>query len=70
MINEQNNLDDRFETRRFDEGRPCGKPPCKSLVQRSRMLMQKRPLFNKTSPMTIIIITKNLLLIYNSKQLF
>ena len=44
MINEQNNLDDRFETRRFDEGRPCGEPPCKSLVQPSRMLVQKRPL--------------------------
>ena len=30
----------------FDEGKPCGEPPCTSLVQRSRMLMQKRPLFN------------------------
>ena len=29
----------------FDEGNPCGEPPCKSLVQRSRMPMQKRPLF-------------------------
>ena len=28
----------------FDEGKPCGEPPCTSLVQRSRMLMQKRPL--------------------------
>ena len=28
----------------FDEGRLCGEPPCISLVQRSRMLMQKRPL--------------------------
>ena len=44
--NEQNNRDDdSFETRHFDEGRPCGEPPCKSSVQRSRMLMQKRPLF-------------------------
>ena len=42
--NEQNNRDDSFETRHFDEGRPCGEPPCTSLVQRSRMLMQKRPL--------------------------
>ena len=25
-----------------------GEPPCKSLVQRSRMLMQKRPLFGQT----------------------
>ena len=25
-----------------------GEPPCKSLVQRSRMLMQKRPLFGRT----------------------
>ena len=41
---EKNNRDDGFETRHFDEGRPCGEPPCTSLVQRSRMLMQKRPL--------------------------
>ena len=42
--NEQNNRYDSFETRHFDEGKPCGEPPCTSLVQRSRMLMQKRPL--------------------------
>ena len=42
---QQNNRDhDSFETRYFDEGRPCGEPPCTSLVQRSRMLMQKTPL--------------------------
>ena len=41
--NEQNNRDDSFETRHFDEGRPCDEPPCTSLVQRSRMLMRKRP---------------------------
>ena len=45
--NEQNNCDhDSFETRHFDEGGPCGEPPCTSLVQRSRMLMQKRPRHN------------------------
>ena len=27
----------------FDEGNPFGEPPCKSLVQRSRMLKQKDP---------------------------
>ena len=43
--NEQNNRDDSFEKRHFDEGRSCGEPPSTSLVQRSRMLMQKRPLF-------------------------
>ena len=44
--NKQNNRDhDSFETRHFDEGRPFGEPPCTSLVQRSRRLMQKRPLF-------------------------
>lgn len=37
MTNEQNNLDDCYETRHFDEGRPRSEPPCKSLVQRSRM---------------------------------
>ena len=42
---EQNNRYDSFETRHFDEGKPCGEAPCTSLVQRSRMLMQKRPLF-------------------------
>ena len=42
--NEQNNRDNSFEPRHFDEGRPCGEPPRTSLVQRSRMLMQKRPL--------------------------
>ena len=42
--NEQNNRDhDSFETRHFDEGRPCGEPPCTSLVQQSRRLMQKDP---------------------------
>ena len=46
--NKQNNCDDSFETRYFDEGRPSGEPPCKSLVQRSRMLMQKRPLLTRT----------------------
>ena len=46
--NEQNNRDDSFETRHFDEGRPCGEPPCTSLVQRSSMLMQKRPLLSLT----------------------
>ena len=39
--NEQNHRDDSFETRHFDEGGPCGKTPCTSLVQRSLMLMQK-----------------------------
>ena len=42
--NEQNNRYDSFETRHFDEGKPRGEPPYTSLVQRSRMLMQKRPL--------------------------
>ena len=42
----KNNRYDSFETRHFDEGKPCGEPPCTSLVQRSRMLMQKRPLFS------------------------
>ena len=32
--NEQNNRDDSFERRHFDEGRPCGETPCTSLVQR------------------------------------
>ena len=41
----QNNRDDSFKKRHFDEGRPCGEPPCTSLVQRSCMLMHKRPLF-------------------------
>ena len=48
--NEQNNRYDSFETRHFDEGKPCGEPPCTSLVQRSRMLMQKRPLFSVSAP--------------------
>ena len=39
----QNNRYDSFETRHFDEGKPCGEPPSTSLVQRSRMLMQKEP---------------------------
>ena len=43
----KNNRYDSFETRHFDEGKPCGEPPCASLVQRSRMLMQKRPLLPK-----------------------
>ena len=43
--NKQKNHDDSFETRHFDEGRPCDEPSCTSLVQRSRMLMQKRTLF-------------------------
>ena len=34
-----------FEARHFDEGRPCVEPACTPLVQRSRMFMQKRPLF-------------------------
>ena len=38
-----NNRYDSFETRHFDEGKPCGEPPCTSLVQRSRLLIQKRP---------------------------
>ena len=42
---EQNNRNDIFETCHFDEGKPLGEPPYTSLVQRSRMLMQKRPLF-------------------------
>ena len=29
--NEKNNRDDGFETRHFDEGKPCGEPPCTSL---------------------------------------
>ena len=45
---EENNRDDSFETRHFDEGRPCGERPCTLLVQRSRMLMQKRPLFKQS----------------------
>ena len=45
--NEQNNRDDSFETRHFDEGRPCGEPPCTLLVRQSRMLMQQRPLFEQ-----------------------
>ena len=48
-----NNRDDSFEKRHFDEGRPCGEPPCTSLVKRSRMLMQKRLLFPGTSYKTI-----------------
>ena len=47
--NEQNNRDDSFETRHFDEGRPCGEPPCTSLVQRSCMLMQKDPCLSVNS---------------------
>ena len=43
QVQEQNNRGDSFSTRHFDEGRPCGEPPCKLLVQRSRMLMQKDP---------------------------
>ena len=46
--NKQNNRDDSFETHHFDEGRPCGGPSCTSLVQRSHMLMQKRPLFKQS----------------------
>ena len=46
--NEENNRADSFETRHFDEGRPCGERPCTLLVQRSRMLMQKRPLFKQS----------------------
>ena len=33
----------RNETRHFDEGGPCGEPPCTSLDQRPRMLMLKDP---------------------------
>ena len=43
--NKQNNRDDSFESRHFNVVRPCGESPCISLVQRSRMVMQKRPLF-------------------------
>ena len=49
--NEQNNRQDNLKTHHFDEGRTCGErstlsgePPCQSFVQRSHMLMQKRPL--------------------------
>ena len=45
--NEQNNRYDSFETHHFDEGKPCGEPSCTSLVQRSLMLMQKRPLLGQ-----------------------
>ena len=44
-VNEKNNRDVGFETRHFDEGRRCDEPPCTSLFQRSRMLMQKDPCF-------------------------
>ena len=46
--NEENNRDDSFETHHFDEGRPCGERPCTLLVQRSRMLMLKRPQFKQS----------------------
>ena len=46
--NKQNNRDDSFETHHFVEGRPCGGPLCTSLVQRSHMLMQKRPPFQQS----------------------
>ena len=46
--NKQNNRDDSFETHHFDKGRPCGGPPCTSLVQQSHMLMQKSPLFQQS----------------------
>ena len=52
MTNEQNNLDDSFETRHFDEGRPRSEPPCKSLVQRSRILIY---IYILSFDMTILI---------------
>ena len=53
QVQEQNNGVDSFSTRHFDEGRPCGEPPCKLLVQRSRMLMQKDPCCEHTTSMLI-----------------
>ena len=55
--NEQTNRDDSFETCHFDEGRPCYEPPCTSLVQRSRMLMQIRPLLWEDTLLFLTIIT-------------
>ena len=55
--NEQTNRDDSFETCHFDEGRPCYEPPCTSLVQRSRMLMQSRPLLWEDNLLFLTIIT-------------
>ena len=55
--NEQTNRDDSFETCHFDEGRPCYEPPCTSLVQRSRMLMQNRPLLWEDNLLFLTIIT-------------